>query len=714
MASTDFRTYLDAMNREPLDKKSERQGSSVLLPHQRPGPITAAPAKTQQPKSRTPKKFSEEPMERGEFQDVSAVVTTITPAPDGISPNKYPSAQHDLEAKVYQNGTRPLNHQLKPSKCQSPDTNQHKYGNDALVLGRRYSSLSQQADAIKTPKSVSNGLAKSRWADPAYKGTCIGKIGQPPTAPSTPVKCQQQGTAKPCVGTDPFESTGEYSHWTSLEKKTSLSKKESMNQNSGHSPSDECYSHTHPLLHNEPQHTKDSGWDEPRDGRYQNRDLRPQPPVATASLIGENAEVNVENASKLTQVNERRVSEQIYTNAVPESLVNWPAESSIADGVNQHITNQDWDQNSQPQREPSDEMSSSAEGAKVIPQYITDFIITWIRGAHTAQADFLYKNIDGHEECDVDPYEGILMKPIDYPRTKTPPFISPAQFELSSTLRMKEFAVEVARRNPQNKAQRAAEKQARAAARAAAAAAATAEIVIEEPPNPNEIQIPCHLRPATESDIEAITAIYNQEVEDGYKVIDTKPVREEEFHKIYRRSLAEEMPFIVAVEGSHEVIDTSDQHIIGFSLVTVINQGIAGSYETLYSRGGKLVVIVKPEYRFKKIGTALTDILITNCTGWYTPKCGYQFVNFTNDWISTEFGRNPRKWWYLEMEIMVRSGASKEETQRSDEFRWFQNFLELKFDLLLTHHDEKCCFSPHQMRWLDKLTFRRDCRGRGN
>lgn len=266
---------------------------------------------------------------------------------------------------------------------------------------------------------------------------------------------------------------------------------------------------------------------------------------------------------------------------------------------------------------------------------------------------------------------------------------------------MKQFAAEIARRK------RKTERQDRVTSMPVEIEAAPLR---EELPNPNKVQIPCHLRPATELDIEAITDIYNHEIAEGYNVMDTNPLEEEDFYKMYNRCVTEKIPFIVAVKGWHGEIEEPHQTVVGFSLVTAVSLGITGSYETLSSPGGKLLVIVKPEYRRKKIGTALIDILMTNCTGWYISKSGYQFVNFTHDWISAEFGTNPRKWWYLDMEVMIRSGEKEEITRKGEEFQWIWNFLESKFDLLLKHYDEKCFYEPRHMTWLDKLTFRRPCR----
>ncbi|KAJ8120978.1 hypothetical protein ONZ43_g2457 [Nemania bipapillata] len=339
--------------------------------------------------------------------------------------------------------------------------------------------------------------------------------------------------------------------------------------------------------------------------------------------------------------------------------------------------------------------------------YVTDFIKTWVENTPDVKTDFIYQNIDQHEDCDVDTYMGVLMDPIDYPETRRQELPSRRQREQTSNLYIRQFASEIAQRDPNTQSKRKTEKQAQTTP---VTIETEADPINEEPLNSFQVQVPCHLRPATESDVEAIAAIYNHEIAEGYKVMDTRPIKQDDFYNIYSQCMTENMPFIVAVAGWHGTTEKSHQEIIGFSLITAVGLGIAGSYDNLSRIGGKLFVIVKPGYRRKGIGTALIDILITNCTGWYISKGGYQFVNSTHSWISAEFGNSPRKWWYLEMEAMIRSGESEEATRKGEEFQWIYNFLEDKFDLRLKHYDEKCFYEPRQMNWLDKLTFRRTCR----
>ncbi|KAI1131555.1 hypothetical protein F5Y10DRAFT_286461 [Nemania abortiva] len=621
MSPTGFQKYLEVMNRQSLGKKPEHhRNADVLLPHQRTGPIEN-PLAILESKFPNPKDTDKEEIRCDSPElDTSAVYPKAsTHANKPLS--KYLSPEYNRETNTHQNTTHPSDYQSKSSKLRSDDSDLYQNRGYILAQVNRNYDSPQKETAMHTPRGITTGLEKSRWAGPSYKNTPFGKASQPAAIYSTPIQNRQPGIVEKQAAPSFCQSTDKPPHQKLVETHASLTTNKA---------------------------------DTPEFGQIERTEEYEADP--------------------------RR---------------DWPTELGANIGQ------------AQTQKDSSYSASSSTRDAPV-PPYITDFIKTWIQGAHKVEADFMHQK--NHTDCDIDTHTGVFMKPIEYPKTRCQELMSRAQCEQTSELFMRQFIAEIARRDPSLRAERKAAKQARAAAMASEAGTRP---LLEEPPNPNEVRIPCHLRPAIESDVEAITDIYNQEIADGYKVMDTNALRQEDFYKVYVQCVAEKAPFVVAVEGQHEAIGEGRQEVIGFALVTAVNLGITGSYDTLSRCGGKLLVIVKPEYRRKKIGTALIDILITNCTGWYMPKGGYQFVNFTNDWISTEFGNKSRKWWYLQMEVIIRSGADEHATRQGEEFQWIWNFLESKFDLLLKHYDEKCLCDPRQMKWLDKLTFRRDCRTLG-
>ncbi|KAI2637403.1 hypothetical protein GGS21DRAFT_489179 [Xylaria nigripes] len=387
-----------------------------------------------------------------------------------------------------------------------------------------------------------------------------------------------------------------------------------------------------------------------------------------------------------------------------------PRGSCASESRNQDNSDLKVEKQTHQQKETVDEIPALMEWKKLFRMSVSQYMAAWIREAHVIQTNFLSKGVDKYKDCDIDTFEGVPMKPVDYPNTLTQKFVSRAQLKMTSTKWQEIMTAEFERRSvsaivePKLKI----EPKATAEVTNSQSVSGTATLT-EKPSNPNEVKIPCHLRPARGLDMGDIQAIYNQEIEDGYSVMDTKPVSIESFQAIYRQCLAENVPFVVAVEGWHGTEDTHEE-VIGFALLTAVDRGIAGSHETLSSCGGRLLVIVKPEYRRNKIGTALIDVLMTSCSNRYTSKGGYQYVNPTESSITLRDRKRRRKWWYLDIDMMIRSAGNESRTRKGEEFQWIADFLELKFFLLLKNYDERRSFDPRRMIWLDKLTFRHTCR----
>lgn len=218
--------------------------------------------------------------------------------------------------------------------------------------------------------------------------------------------------------------------------------------------------------------------------------------------------------------------------------------------------------------------------------------------------------------------------------------------------------------------------------------------------------------------MEGVAAIYNHEVEQSYKVFDTQPVSIQHFHTLLKACQAQKRPFIVAAEGRHNSEHgTSRQRILGFCLVDALQRGIAGSYVTSAERCGKVTVVVHPDWRQKRIGTALIDVILYCCSNQYPPKGGYQWVCDPDDLTHTEPAYNPRRWCILQMDVLVKSGPTKRAVQNSAEYQWIFEFLEAKFNLQLLKHDQYVCFVSQKPmihnQWLDRLVFEHRCRQYG-
>ncbi|KAJ8130543.1 hypothetical protein O1611_g3087 [Lasiodiplodia mahajangana] len=688
MSRAGFQKYVEVMNRQTLDKKPECQSADILLPHQRTGPFKN-PLAIQGPGYQSPEAIFTE--EIGADTDTLQRGGSVVPPGASIDANttasKYLSPKEKWETNTYQTGTQPLDHKSKSSKVYSVDSDPYQSRSYMLSQEGRSYEYSQKPNIARTPRVIDTGLAKSRWAGQNYNSAPISKVGRMIAISPTAVQNHQRGEVEKRSAAPFNKSADKLKHWRLVGTQAPLETSGVETSNFGRSHSTKRDNSVNDSSPNKRNQTQDDGWDKSEFERNHTwaPGLQPSPTKISVPATGRNLEVNTGNFTSVTQDKDLEVGQLKLTDTGLDPRRNWPTELGalkMADEI----------QTQSPQKNSSDSVSCSTE-ENFVPKYITDFIQTWIQESPEVKADFIHNNVNGHEDCDVDTLHGTLIEPIEYPKTKCQELMSRSQCEQTSDFFIRQFAAQIARRDPNMKSNRKAAKQ------------ATAEVIA------TETEIPCHLRPTTESDIEAITDIYNQEMANGYKVMDTSPLQQEDFYKIYNQCMSEKAPFVVAVEGRHGMVNNCHQEVVGFALVTAASLGISGSYETLSKCGGKLLVIVKPKYRRKKIGTALIDILITNCTGWYMRKGGYEFVkSIHHNWISTEFVSKSRKWWYLEMEVIIRSGTSEGTTREREEFQWIWNFLESKFDLLLKNYDEKCLCEPRQMEWLDKLTFRRDCR----
>ncbi|KAI0602999.1 hypothetical protein F4775DRAFT_7627 [Biscogniauxia sp. FL1348] len=326
----------------------------------------------------------------------------------------------------------------------------------------------------------------------------------------------------------------------------------------------------------------------------------------------------------------------------------------------------------------------------------------------TGITSYLQEYIKNWQECDVNTVTGELLPPVEYPLTKSG---HDEDGMITSEMRHQSYC-----RKPPKKGRRA-RRRAKKAAQKAAQKAAIAEPLVNEPPlelqpNIDDVLIPCHIRPVQESDMEGVAEVYNNEVKNGYKVMDVNPVSVEDFQALILACQHDKMPFIVALEGWHPPHKDANPRLIGFALVDAVSRGITGSRFTRSCHGGKITVIVHPDFRRKRIGSALIDIILSSCSRTYFPKLGYQFLNPNQDHTFMRPVYNGRQWHYLEMDVIVRSGESEEETRKGEEFQWIWNYLEERYLLILVNYGVKMLKNPdtEPVQYLDKLTFRHLCR----
>ncbi|KAI5924859.1 hypothetical protein F4810DRAFT_709050 [Camillea tinctor] len=375
--------------------------------------------------------------------------------------------------------------------------------------------------------------------------------------------------------------------------------------------------------------------------------------------------------------------------------------------------NQDWNETRRPKEKKSKVTTTSKHGDKEDTadiSYLQEYIDNWLVDAHHIMTDFLYSDIKDSEDCDVDTFTGKLLPPVEYPVTKSD---HDEASKITSEMRHRLFCQ---RSSIMKKEKRAMKKAKQEAWEAAGANAPKVESPYPQLPDPDEVQVPSHLRPAEKFDIEGVTEVYNKEVRDGYKVMDANPVTVDVFRQLFLACQDYKMPFVVAVQGWHQPNTKPNMNpnprIIGFALVDVVSRGIGGSHFTRSRHGGKITVLVDPEFRRKRIGSALLDAIMSSCSQRHNPYYGYQFVNPQQDLRFMRPFFNVRKWHYLEMEVIIRSGENEAETRKGDEFQWVWNYLEQKYLFVLKRYEEKVLRGTKEdpKQCLDKLTFHYLCR----
>lgn len=235
-----------------------------------------------------------------------------------------------------------------------------------------------------------------------------------------------------------------------------------------------------------------------------------------------------------------------------------------------------------------------------------------------------------------------------------------------------------------------------------------------------DVKIPCHLRPAVKSDVRSVTKIYNQEVRTSHRTVDSHEVSEASFTKIFDNCKQSNAPFLVAVKGwLQSSSGVSPDTIIGFAYVEVLATGIGNSWDTCAATCGRVKLIVHPDYRKNRVGTAMLDVIVSSCSQRHQPYQGYQFINLEDDRRFVRPIDNIGRWYKLYIEVFIKSELHSSEkpaierVKEHDEW-WFCESLETRFCTLLVDHREKLYRHTSDDEkgtyWLDRLTLQHECR----
>ncbi|KAI5864479.1 hypothetical protein GGS23DRAFT_595212 [Durotheca rogersii] len=325
--------------------------------------------------------------------------------------------------------------------------------------------------------------------------------------------------------------------------------------------------------------------------------------------------------------------------------------------------------------------ASVATGKAAIRTAFEGFVDEWIQKTHEIVANLHPEGVKEPEKCDIDPMTGELIDPIEYPPTKKL-VNEPQAVGMNSELRIQ---------------------------RAMRLLAIENKLGSRADSNIRKVRMPCHIRPAVAGDMEQVMQMYNDEAATKHTLPDKEVTSIQRFRALFEQFVVEKLPFFVAVRGLKSG-NTDGDLIIGFALVDVQLRGLIGSRQTLGSACGKITVVVEPVFRRHNIGSALLDAIMTCCAPWYPTRLGYLIVNPDRDERHWGAEHNPRKWDYIDIETFVPSAAPGEDVKEDKAYGWVSTYLTNFFQMELAHRDERLYKDSAKGVWLDRLTFRRQCR----
>ncbi|KAI0847956.1 hypothetical protein F5Y00DRAFT_270870 [Daldinia vernicosa] len=349
---------------------------------------------------------------------------------------------------------------------------------------------------------------------------------------------------------------------------------------------------------------------------------------------------------------------------------------------------------------------SPTEQFSYLPKDAKKYVKNWVQSTHEITVDLHPEGVTNPEQCDIDPETGRLMEPVISasevhrmakenpvePEDNTKPIEEDALPEELKPKREYRSEDDVPRQRLE-----------------------VPLVYPEHASNPREIRVPCHLRPARRDDMMQVAALYNEEMDASYKTPDKRPVGHHKWFGVYDGCRTENMPFFVAVDGWYNTAAENNGPVIAFAVMDVAVRGIFGSYKTYAAPCGKLTVVVHPDYRRQNVCSALLDAVFSCCSTYYTSREGYEFVNKDKDRRYMTPENNVRQWSYIDIEVVVPSGSSKREVEQDERFKWVATYLSKYFDMSVVYHDEKL-FKDDRYKnlWLDRITFRHQCRPRGS
>ncbi|KAK6087959.1 hypothetical protein SCUP234_01025 [Seiridium cupressi] len=232
--------------------------------------------------------------------------------------------------------------------------------------------------------------------------------------------------------------------------------------------------------------------------------------------------------------------------------------------------------------------------------------------------------------------------------------------------------------------------------------------------NPFLCRVPAYFRPAAEGDMKDVARIYNQEVCQGWRALDQESQTVAAFTQLLQLSRVEKIPFVVAMSeyrNPNIPIHEADHRVIGFAFLDVASRGVFGSTKSNGKHSAKMFVMVDPDFRRHRVGTALIDrVLIITSRGYLPKELSYQFENPDHDPTYNPELYNPRQWRTVQLEIFIQNLGNVATTIEGDEFKFIRDWLRIDFQFTLDMHTSNYGIADrHGQMLLDRVVFEHRC-----
>lgn len=341
-------------------------------------------------------------------------------------------------------------------------------------------------------------------------------------------------------------------------------------------------------------------------------------------------------------------------------------------------------------------------------EFVYGMVEAWIQNV-TVNAKVSFKYRPDHFKCDINTETGGFLGPLTHPETR--PRV-PKDPELK--WRQMNWTSEILRRRKFMRPR------------------------VEPPRPPPGVQplVPCHLRPAEASDMEAVAAIYNSE---AIQKFDSAPLGASDFKKILINTHGHEYPFIVAISGSARVDalkdgirfessqpqrkvlppDLKEGVVLGFAYLSVWRPGLTGSYTGTGRAALEAHVFVHTSWRHRKIGSALLDRLLASVSLDAKSKDMCDFWDPSRNPAYAAPCQHERYTYKIYMQYLVQTKFNIKEgvwevQENKDDVAWVKNLLETKFGFKEKVRFEAAYRSPKiegggANHWLDAVVFEHIC-----